>query len=290
MDTNQLSAFITVAETGSFSVAAEKLHITQPAISKRIAVLEQQLSASLFDRIGKRVKLTEAGKVLLPRAKKMIWDLDDTRASIRNLANEVSGRFSLASSHHIGLHRLPPVLRDYSRQFPAVKIDISFLDSEQAYRQVFQGEIELAVVTLALTEFDRIYSKTLWKDELRIMTSYDHPLTKYKNLRLKDLLDYPAILPGENTFTRQLIEQLFRKRQLELKVEMSTNYLETISMIVSIGMAWSVLPEIMQDNNLKILPIKNVRLSRDLGYIYHREHTLSNACSAFIKTLENHGL
>lgn len=288
MDTNQLNAFITVAETGSFSQAAEKLYLTQPAISKRIAVLEQSLSTTLFDRIGRRVILTESGKVLLPRARRLIRELNDARVSIQNLAQEVSGRLPIAASHHIGLHRLPPVLKNYSRLYPGVKMDISFLDSEQAYKQVLHGDIELAVVTLSLDSVDRIRQRTLWTDSLRMVTSTDHPLTQHRKPQLKELLDYPAILPGENTFTRQLIDKMFHDNQLPLKVEMSTNYLETIRMIVSIGMAWSILPESMLDSGLQVLPLRDLNLSRKLGYIYHLEHTQSNACRAFIKILEQH--
>lgn len=289
MDTNQLTAFITVAETGSFSLAAEKLYLTQPAVSKRIAVLEQTLATSLFDRIGKRVLLTEAGKVLLPRAQKLIQELDDARVSIQNLAREVSGRLPIAASHHIGLHRLPPVLKNFSSRYPAVNMDISFLDSEQAYKRVVHGDIELAVVTLSLEPVEQIQAVTLWKDNLRIMTASDHPLTRLRKPQLTDLLDYPVILPGENTFTRQLIDNLFHRKQLQLQVEMSTNYLETIRMIVSIGMAWSVLPDIMREPGLTVLSLPSINLTRKLGYIYHREHTLSNACRAFIGELEQHG-
>ena len=288
MDTNQLTAFITVAETGSFSQAAEKLYLTQPAVSKRIAVLEQALSTSLFDRIGKRVLLTEAGKVLLPRARKLVQELDDARVSIQNLAQEVSGRLPIAASHHVGLHRLPPVLKNFSRQYPEVSLDISFLDSEQAYKQVIHGEIELAVVTLSPDGVDRIRQQLIWTDVLRVMTSIDHPLTKYRKLQLSDLLDFPVILPGENTFTRQLIDKLFRDNRLQLNVEMSTNYLETIRMIVSTGMAWSILPESMLDRDLKALSLRNLNLSRKLGYIYHLEHTQSNACRAFASELERY--
>jgi len=289
MDTNQLTAFIAVAETNSFSIAAQRLHLTQPAISKRIAVLEQLLGNSLFDRIGKRVILTEAGQILLPRAKQLIREIEDIRTAMQNLSVTVSGRLSLASSHHVGLHRLPPVLKEYSNQYPGVVIDISFLDSEQAYEQVAHGDIELAVVTLAPDAIEKIHSRPIWEDELCIMTSADHALTKLRSVSLKDLLDYPAILPAQNTFTRQLVEDMFKYRKLKLEVEMSTNYLETIKMMVSVGMAWSILPLTMLDDTLRVSPLQNVSLSRKLGYIYHRDHTLSNAARAFIELLDRHG-
>jgi DNA-binding transcriptional LysR family regulator len=288
MDTLQITAFIAVAEASSFTLAAERLHLTQPAISKRINLLEQFLGNRLFDRIGKQIKLTEAGQILLPHAKKILREIEDTRNAVQNLSQSVSGRLTLASSHHIGLHRLPPVLKQYSEQYAEVSIDISFQDSEKAYEQISHGEIELAVVTLANMRKEKIVSHTLWEDELCIMTSQNHPLTKYKQVTLNDLLDFPAILPGGNTFTRQLIEEIFQDEKLKLEVEMSTNYLETIKMMVSVGMAWSVLPLTMHDNSVRVLPIKNFILKRQLGYIFHQEHTLSNAATAFIECLNKH--
>lgn len=149
MDLANLSAFIAIAETGSFSGAGERLHLTQPAISKRIAGLEQQLDVRLFDRLGREVSLTEASRALLPRAYQILNVLDDTRRALTNLTGEVSGRLTLATSHHIGLHRLPPLLRAFTRQYPAVALDIQFLDSEVAYEEILHGRAEIAVITLA---------------------------------------------------------------------------------------------------------------------------------------------
>lgn len=287
METSQLIAFIAVAETRSFSLAAERLHLTQPAISKRIAALEQQLDAKLFDRIGKRVILTEAGQILLPRARKILHEIDDTRIALQNLGTAISGRVTLASSHHIGLHRLPPVLKEYSILYPRVVIDIAFLDSEQAYQQVGRGEIELAVVTLAPGEVPGIVSHSIWDDQLCIMTASDHALAQQKNVQLTDLLEYPVILPAANTFTRQLVEGIFKDHRIRLEVELSTNYLETIKMMVSVGMAWSILPLTMLDDTLRVVPVADIHLVRRLGYIHHRDHTLSNAAQAFIRLLRS---
>ena len=146
--------------------------------------------------------------------------------------------------------------------------------------------IELAVATLSPGEVERISRRLLWPDPLSFMVARDHPLAQRGEIALKQLLDYPSILPSENTFTRQLVEKLFSDRKLKLTIEMSTNYLETIRMMVSIGMAWSVLPDTMLDDTLKVLPVRTSRLNRELGYIFHRDHTLSNAAAAFIEALE----
>ena len=143
MDTQNLKAFLLVAETGSFSIAAQKLHLTQPAVSKRVAQLEEQLNVSLFDRIGRTISTTEAGQALLPHARAVQLELQAAEQSVRDLAGEVRGRLRLATSHHIGLHRLPPVLSFFSKAYPAVQLDIEFMDSEQAYDLTLRGEVEL---------------------------------------------------------------------------------------------------------------------------------------------------
>src|SRR5699024_10601763 len=111
-----------------------QLHLTQPAVSKRIATLEDQLDARLFDRIGRRVTLTEAGRLLLPRARQILEMVDDSRRALSNLSGNVAGSLTMATSHHVGLHRLPPILKAYVRAHPEVRLDMRFLGSEEAYQ------------------------------------------------------------------------------------------------------------------------------------------------------------
>ena len=132
MDTQNLHAFVKVAECRSFSEAAESLYITQPAVSKRIATLESQLDSKLFDRIGRTVQLTEAGAALLPQAEHILQAVRDAKRSIDDLQGEIAGNLSIGISHHIGLHRLPPVLKAFTERYPKVHFDIAFMDSEEA--------------------------------------------------------------------------------------------------------------------------------------------------------------
>ena len=148
MDFANLQAFVAVAEQRSFSRAAGQLFLTQPAISKRIAGLEEELGSPLFDRIGHQVQLTEAGRALLPRARRLLRDLEDSRRAIRNLSGQIAGQLSVGTSHHIGLHRLPAVLRHYTAAYPTVELDLQFMESEQVCHGVLHGDCELGVVTL----------------------------------------------------------------------------------------------------------------------------------------------
>lgn len=289
MDTQNLQAFVEVAETYSFSEAAEALHLTQPAVSKRIATLESQLDCKLFDRISRTVQLTEAGSALLPRAQQILQSVADAKRTIVDLRGEISGDLSIGISHHIGLHRLPAVLKSFTAQYPKVHFDIDFMDSEEAYEQVMHGRIELAVVTLDPEGNSPLKHQPVWNDELVVTVAPDHPLTTVGSANLSTLSQFTAILPGLNTYTGQIIKTLFAQRGLKLDVSMSTNYLETIKMMVSIGLGWSVLPRTMVDDSVTAMDITDLKLHRTLGYVYHRNRSPSNAGNAFVQALQSNG-
>lgn len=286
MDTQLLEAFIAVANANSFSGAAEKIYLTQPAVSKRIALLEQHLNCRLFDRIARSVTLTEAGEALLPRANRILREIADTAQAINDLSGNISGRLRLAISHHIGLHRLPPILKRFSQDYPTVTIDADFMDSEKAYEGILQGQFEVAVITLAPESHPKIETKVIWPDPLVFMVSEDHPLLNSRQPTLFDLRNHPAILPGLGTYTGRMARALFAQQKIPLPPTITTNYLETIKMMVSIGLGWSLLPKSMLEIGVRAIPITGVEIQRELGYIHHQEKSLSNAAKAFICLLQ----
>ena len=285
METQLLEAFVAVVNANSFSRAAEQVQLTQPAISKRIAQLEEQLNCRLFDRIGRKVSLTEAGAALLPRAQNLLQELDDTRQHIRDLSGAVAGNLRLAISHHLGLHRLPPVLKAFVSRYPEVALDVEFMDSEVAYEAIRNGHFELALITLAPRQHPKILATTIWPDPLQLVSAADHPLAAYAKINISDLAQYPAILPALNTYTGRMIKQFFDRNDLPLNTSMTTNYLETVKMMTSVGLGWSMLPGTMVDHTLVSLDCKNLDIERQLGLIHHRDKTLSNAAQAFIELL-----
>jgi DNA-binding transcriptional LysR family regulator len=285
MDTASLTAFLEVARAESFSQAAETLHLSQPAVSKRIQGLEETLGVSLFDRLARRVTLTEAGKALLPRAQQFLLELEDMQRMVANLSGPIHGILKVGTSHHIGLHRLPPILRTFSTQYPHVRLDLRFIDSEAAYDAVLSGDLELGIVTLPPERDERLIAREVWDDPLAFVAGHEHPLARQKQVLLTDLTQHAAILPSASTFTRQIAAQLFQESGLTLQVSMTTNYLETIKMMASIGLGWSVLPASMADKELKILKIKGIHLQRSLGVVYHPRRTLSRAAQAMLDLL-----
>lgn len=287
MDTQHLHAFVAIAEHGSFSAAAERLHLTQPAISKRIALLEEQLKTSLFDRIGRQVALTQAGQLLLSKAKLILGEVAATQRAIADLQGDIQGKLSIATSHHVGLHYLPPYLREFSIKYPQVKLDLHFLDSEQAYHEILQGRFDLAIITLALQQDARLQSHHLWHDQLHFVAAPNHALAAQPHLQLADLSQHPAIMPDTNTYTTQLISNLFEKKQQTLDIGMVSNHLDTIKMLLSIGLGWGVLPKRIIDNELIILDVNHTPIMRSLGCIHHNQRSLNNAARMFLDLLKN---
>ncbi|HVL01063.1 MAG TPA: LysR substrate-binding domain-containing protein, partial [Dongiaceae bacterium] len=237
------------------------------------------------DRIGRQINLTEAGQALLPRAKRILLEMEDMRRELSNLSGAVSGVLKIGTSHHIGLHRLPPILKTFSRNYPEVTLDIQFIDSEMAFDLVMHGELELGIVTLPPEPHPTLQTRTVWNDPLAFMVSVEHPLASQRAVQLQDLAAYPAILPSMATFTRRIVEKLFQEEELKIEVAISTNYLETIKMMTSIGLGWTVLPATMLDAEVQELPIKTVQLERALGVVFHPGHSLSNAAKAILDLL-----
>lgn len=283
MDTQHLQAFIAVADNNSFSAAAEQLHLTQPAVSKRIAALEALLGCQLFDRMGRNIRLTEGGKALLPRAQHILQSVRDTQQAMHNLAGSISGKLHLATSHHIGLHHLPMILRRFTEDYPEVELELDFMDSERAYEAIARGDAELAIVTLAPAQPRDIKAVHLWQDPLSVVVSPQHPLAQHQQVEVEQLARLPAILPDLNTYTGQLVQNMFAEKDLQLNLSMATNYLETIKMMVSIGLGWSILPDTMIDQQLQRIHVEQVQVSRELGCVYHRGRTLSNAAETFLQ-------
>ncbi len=288
MDIDALKAFLEVARTRSFSAAADSLFLTQPAVSKRIAALEEKLNHSLFDRLGKEVCLTEAGEALLPHAQSIIQSIVDTERLIRESSGEIVGTLRVATSHHIGLHHLPPVLRAFASEHHHVNLQFEFLDSELAHHKVESGDCELAIVTLAPKIEAPLQGEALWHDPLKFVISKDHPLSKCKHFTLETLSAEAAILPDLNTFTGRLVKSCFDKAHLPLTLNMATNYLETIKMMVSVGLGWSVLPETLIDDDMLAIEVQGIELSRKLGVVRHQKRSLGNAAKAFYQTLQEH--
>ena len=287
MNIAAFEAFLKVMETGSISTAADKLFLTQPAITKRIHSLEDFFNVKLFEPIGRGIQPTQAAYQMLPRVKQWLHELEDIQHDISHAQNMVQGRLKIGTSHHIGLHHLPQYLKTFAQQYPNVQLDVQFVDSEQAHQQVLAGEIELAFITLPPQSHPKLHYQLLWNDPLKFVAAPFHPLAQQGVLCLSDLIDYPSILPAANTYTSKITLEEFAQQGLKLQATMSTNPLESIRMLCSIGLGWSVLPQTLINQDLIELDL-DLQLNRQLGIVWHPERSQSKAVDKLIEMMTLH--
>ena len=289
MNLAAFEAFVKVMETGSISLAADQLFITQPAVTKRIHSLEEYFGVKLFESAGRGVQATHAAHSLLPKVKNWLNELGDIHYTLSHEQGQVQGKLKIGTSHHIGLHHLPSHLRRYVQAYPDVTLDVHFVDSEQAHEQVIAGDLELAFLTLPPRGDARLNYVTIWNDPLVFVVAPFHPLAQQKNLSLEDLLEYPSLLPSSQTYTSQITLAEFEKQGIKPKVSMSNNPLESIRMLVSIGLGWSVLPKTLVNHDLHQLDI-NLEMNRRLGMVWHPGRTQSKAAQALVQLMQDSAL
>tara|TARA_R110002072_G_scaffold154_5_gene1073 strand:- start:1694 stop:2611 length:918 start_codon:yes stop_codon:yes gene_type:complete len=298
MDIDSLLAFVTTIKEQSFSKAAIKLNLTQPAISKRIQNLENQLSVKLFERLQREIILTEAGEALLPHALNVLHEIDNAKLAIKNIHSSIEGQLRIVASHHIGLHRLPLILKNFSKRYPDVDLKLNFLDSESAAPLLKDNQADIAFITIPSDMNKDYVSHLVWDDPMSFICGKGHPLSELAVINPSDLSKHNAILPSITTLTYRVVDTIFKQNKVKLKASIPTNYLETMKMMASVDMGWSVLPNTMIDEELLVLPLSDKfrqsvegnktkhPVSRKLGAISYRKKNLSNAAKAFIEEAE----
>lgn len=284
MNISNFEAFIHVMETGSVSQASEKLCLTQPAVTKRISNLEQFFGVELFEAVGRGIRPTQAAYIMLPRIKTWLAELYDIQNQVSHTQHTMQGRLKIGTSHHIGLHHLPDYLRQFAQAYPQVELDVQFVDSEQAHELVLNADIELAFLTLPPQADPRLHYQQLWTDQLHFVAAPFHHLALYDDLSLNDLTAYPGILPDAHTYTSQITLAAFHAEQLKPYASMSNNPLESIRLLVAVGLGWSVLPHTLINNDLKILNV-GVPLQRELGMVWHPERSRSKAMQTLLEMI-----
>jgi DNA-binding transcriptional LysR family regulator len=184
------------------------------------------------------------------------------------------------------------VIKKFLGEYPNVELKIEFMESENAYEKIKRNEADIAFLTLENTSDNESPGQDAalglavhidWMDPMNIVCALEHPLANLATVNLKTLSGHQAILPEKKTFTYAVLERLFSSQSLSLTGTIPTNYLETIKMLVSSGLGWTVLPNTMIDEFLHVIKVDGVTISRKLGAVSHKNHLLSNSARAFLE-------
>lgn len=292
MDINNLEAFIEVADSKSFSRSAEALRLTQPAVSKRIAALETELTLRLFDRVGRSVHLTEAGKMLLPAARKITTEVSRVSCEIISMGKEVGGTFSIGAIEHAGLERLAPLLKRYKQKHPKVEIDVHVVQADEGLHDIESGKVEMILcstntpVTAAKSQ-SHLIALEVFSERQLVVVANDHALVRLNTIDAVQLTEHPAILPQPRSATRQSIDKVMAINGVAARIAMQVRDTSTARAMVASGMGWALLPESELTDNLAVLNVPDLQLTYSQHLVRHSQYSTSRAAQAFIDMLQN---
>jgi len=290
VDINNLQAFIEVAEKKSFSRSAESLNLTQPAVSKRIAALESELDSRLFDRVGRSVHLTEAGKVLLPSALKINSEVSRIENEIVTLGSVVGGKLSIAAAEHVGLDRLASMLKAYKENYPDVEMDVHFLKSDEALEKIENGQLDMCLCPVNDKNCERksrtnLINVQAWKEDLQVVAGRNHPLALKRSVTVAELARYPGILPLSYSTIRHSIDQLMTANAVTAEVAMEAIDFQTTRSMAVVGLGWALLPYSEVDESLTKIDMSDFNLDYSVGLVRNPDRSMSRAAKAFVTSL-----
>lgn len=242
MEIRQLRAFVAIAETGTFTAGASRVHVTQAAISMQIRQLESEIGARVFVRAPRHVILTEAGEQLLRRARHILREHDAALDEIAELAGAERGRLRIGSASAMVLtEQLPAVLKELRKQHPAADISVTSGTSEVLVDQILAGEVDIAFVSLPV-DVRGIKTERLSEDQLVAIASPHHKLAKQRTISAYTLAGEKLILGERGGNTRRLIDQFFAQAGATLRVAMELSRQQAIKRMVEEDMGVGIVP------------------------------------------------
>jgi DNA-binding transcriptional LysR family regulator len=286
IDSRQLRAFTILARTGSFTQTARHLHLSQSAISHSIKALEEEVRCRLLDRVGKSIRLTQAGEQFLVHAKKILQEMEIARERLSELGKWGHGRLRFSTSPTACQYILPPVLREFKESFPQCAIRIEPGDTPQALELMHHNRIDLAL-TLEPRGQTHLEFKPLFTDELQFIVSPLHPWARSGHAERSEITRQQFILYSKASYMFEMVEEYFRRERIVLPSSIELGNMEAIKELVKLGLGVSILaPWIaqkeLQEGSLCALPIGKRKLKRRWGILLRKEQRLTLAQETFV--------
>ena len=284
MDIDQLKTFLEVSRQKSFSRAAEKLYVTQPSISAQIRALETHLGHRLLERGGGKVTLTAAGRVFEPFAEDCLSRLNHMILTLADLERSPRGSLSVSANDSTALYVLPVFFSKFRKQYPRVALNIVRAERVKSLELVLDREVDFGVVSLPLKDH-RLHIEVIHQDEFVLVVPPSHPLAGFESVSLQQVAQYRLLLPKQGR-RRDQLDDLFAQEKLIPRIAMELDSNELLKRLVMSEMGMGFLPKInildeQRDGRLKVIPIENVEISRDLALISRKDRALTRAGNAF---------
>jgi DNA-binding transcriptional LysR family regulator len=290
----QLKAFVAVAEEGSFTRAAKILYMTQPAVSAQIKVLEDRLEIQLFDRQDKNIILTDAGELLLSKAKNILNVYDGLLDALGELKGIRQGRLVIGASTIPGEYLLPQLIGSFKKEFPGVEVVLKIADTGRVVEMIKSRSIHLGIIGASIVT-DNIKLTPVSEDELIMIAAADHPLAKRNKVHGDEIIKTPFILREPGSGTRMVLEQMLKRNLMsfdDLKIIMELGSTRAVITAVEAGLGISMVSRLAVDEALRLNRIREIKVDgwqvmRSLYLVRNDTGYVSHAAQAFIEHLLN---
>lgn len=288
MDLRQLEMFLAVADQASFTRAGQQLHVAQSAVSRKIALLEDELGERLFQRGHGKVYLTSAGQTLLRHARKIFQEMRDATMEVSDIAQLQRGKLRIGAGMIACAYLLPPVLEKFKDLYPRVDLEVVSRSTEALTSQLQNNLLDLGVFTLPI-RFPDLEVVRLCSEEMVVVTSPKHPvLSRKRTLLAKELANHRLIIFGKEAYTRKVLDDFFRDCGIVPQIYMEAENVAVIKPLVRINMGITILPlravqEEARRNELHYLRIGDYKLSREQGLVFQKSDHLPKGLSELIR-------
>jgi DNA-binding transcriptional LysR family regulator len=285
-----LQAFVVVAQERSFSVAARKLHRTQPAVSQAIRRLEEELGDRLFDRSSRNGALTEAGTLLLDHAQRLLRMASEAEAAVRELQQVRRGRVVIGANE-AGVHSILPVVQEYAASHPGVTIEVRRVPSRRMATELLDRSLDFGVLTFQPPERG-LQSISLGDDELVMLAHPKHPLASRRRVSIEEVGRQVVIAHNDPSPTRDRVLRAYERRHAPINIQISLPSLDGIKRAVEMGVGVAVLPrrcaltEIAR-GDLVAVKIPELTARRVVRFVFRRTGELSHAAAAFLDLVKS---
>lgn len=290
MQIQTFKVFCDLADTESFSKAAERNGITQSAVSQQVRSIEEQFQVRLIDRGRRAFCLTPEGQAFLASSREIVGAYDDLGTRMQKLQEVVSGELRIATIFSIGLHELPPYLKRFRREFPLVEVRMDYRRSAQVYAAVQENRADVGLVAYPASRRG-ITASVFWRDRLVVICAPSHPLAARRKIALSDLGGEKFIAFEPDLPTRREVDRRLRQAGARVKVAFEFDNIETVKRAVEIESAVSIVPRTsvrseVEAGQLISLEIAEAEMWRPLGTLVKKSSAGTPALREFLGLLE----
>jgi DNA-binding transcriptional LysR family regulator len=290
MQIDSLKVFCDLAETESFTKAAQINSVTQSAVSQQISALERAFKSLLIERSKKKFRLTREGQVLYDYSKQIIQTYESLHSRLQELKDIISGTIRVATIYSIGLHDLPPYIKRFMKNYPTVNIHVEYRRANQVYEDVLSNVVDLGLVAYPVRD-SKLEIVPLRKEPLVLIAHPQHPFAKQKSIKLKSLAGQKVISFEPDIPTRKALDKILKEHDVEVNHVMEFDNVETVKRAVEIDAGISIVPQgtVTQEiakQTLIAVTIEDGEFYRPLAAIFKKNKVLSPAMKQFLAILK----